>query len=349
MTGVKYPALYDYFISLIDLVNLNLGYILSLACILETDYHDRLLFATIGPMILLTALAGLYVIARSRNKHSPKALREVKRRYASVVLFVLFLVYSSISHTIFQAFVPHKLDNGIQYLRADYRVIYDSGEHRAFMVYAAAMAIVYPIGIPATFAWWLWRHRDVLMAMPRKGEDPEEVRILRDLWEPYKPRRFYYEILEYLRRVSLTGISAFIYPGSAAQVSIVFLIAVFFTLLFEMLSPFAKPLDAWLYRSGNCLVLVSMYMALLLKVDVSRDDSGSQEVFSSLLIGLHVGLVCVAVLQPLLWPSKGTQMAAPVVPRTVSVSTAGTTKTGKKTNTMGGAEPIPHDGSEVDR
>lgn len=322
MTGVRYPATYSKFISMIDLVNVNMGYILSMACILDTDFHDRLLFATIGPIVVMAALAGLYAIARRRNIHSAGSMSEINRKFASVLLFVLFFVYSSVSHTIFQTFVSHKLDNGITYLQADYRVHFNSSRHQSFIYYAGFMAIVYPIGIPASFAWMLYRYRDVLTMRSQEDDVSEVVQTCRDLWEPYKPRRYYYEIIEYVRRVSLTGISAFIYPTSAAQVAIVFMMAVFFALLFEAQSPFSKPLDAWLYRSGNCLVLLSMYLALLLRVDLSQEDDRSQESFSVVLVILHVGLVCVAVLQPLLWPKRDPPVIILDAPRKTSFSVA---------------------------
>lgn len=306
MTGVEYPPLYDRFISVIDLVNLNLGYIFSLACVLDTDYHDRILFATIGPMVVLAILAGIYAVARRRNLGSTVSMRAVKRKHISIALFVLFLVYSSVAHTIFEAFVCDKLDDGVTYLRADYRLTCTSDRHRAFMAYAVVMAIVYPIGIPVAFSLWLFRHREVLSSRTKEMALPKEVHSFRDLWEPYKPRHFYYEIVEYARRVVLTGISAFIYPGTSAQIAIVLFLAVSFALLTEVLSPFEEILDTWLYRAGACVVSLSMYMALLLKVDVSEENSDSQEMFSTLLIALQVGIALAVVLQPLCWSSTPT-------------------------------------------
>lgn len=69
---------------------------------------------------------------------------------------------------------------------------------------------------------------------------------MKDLWEPYKPSRYYFEVVECGRRIALTGLAVFIYPGSAAQVAIEVVLAALLAALFESLAPFTDPLDAWL-------------------------------------------------------------------------------------------------------
>lgn len=301
VTGVRYPALYKDFLAALDLFNLNVGFILSFACIVRTNYYDQLLYATLGPMVVLAMLGGIYWFAKRRNNHSLAAQRLVKNKHLSIALFLLFLVYSSVSHTIFQTFVCEKLDDGVTYLKADYSLVCTTPTHRAFMIYAAVMVVVYPVGIPAIFSWHLFRNRDILSNRSAESKELEELGAFKDLWEPYKPKMFYFEIIEYTRRVALTGLSVFIYPGSSAQVAIVLLIAASFAMISGVLSPFHRAVDAWLYRAGICVVFLSMYLALLLKVDVSEEDSHSQIVFACLLIAAHVGLILAVVAQSVVW------------------------------------------------
>lgn len=299
---MRYPKLYEDFIAAIDLVNLNVGFILSLACVLRTNYHDRLLYGTLGPIMASAALAVIYAFAKRRNHHSPAAMRTVKRKHLSVALFILFLINSSVSRTIFQAFVCDTFDNGVSYLRADYSLTCSTRKHKAFMTYAAVMAIIYPVGIPVTFLYWLFRYQHAIVNQSSHlHQDSDEVEVFRDLWDPYKSDLFYFEILEYARRVVLTGLSVFVYPGSSAQVAIVLLLAVLFASVADVLAPFRKRADAWLYRLGTWTVLLSMYLALLLKVDISKEESRSQTVFAGLLIASHAGLIITAASQPVVW------------------------------------------------
>lgn len=169
-----------------SLVNLDVGRILSYSCIMATSFYDRLLVATITPLLVLAILGGTYVIARARNQDSDEAIRAVKHKHLSAALFVAFFVYSTVSCTIFQTFACEELDNGT-YLRADYSLTCTAKKHKAYIAYAGVMACVYPIGIPAVFAWWLGCNRRDLKSSDR--EDKTHLEPLHDLWAAYKPSR----------------------------------------------------------------------------------------------------------------------------------------------------------------
>ncbi len=160
------------------------------------------------------------------------------------------------------------------------------------------MILVYPVGIPAFFAWWLFSNRrDLVKVGSGDGPGLDQLQPMKDLWEPYKPRRYYYEVVECGRRIMLTGLGVFLFPGSTAQVALEVILAALFISISEMISPFADQMNAWLYRAGMWVVFLSMYLALLLKVDASDEDSQSQEIFAKLLIAANAGLVLAVVVQ----------------------------------------------------
>ncbi|CAM9183884.1 unnamed protein product, partial [Ectocarpus sp. 12 AP-2014] len=298
VAGVEYPGAYQDFLSVVDVVNLDLGFILSFACVYDTNFYDRLLMATIGPVLVLGLLGCTYLVARRRNRHCEEAVRDVQRRHLSVTLFVMFVIYAAVSYTIFETFVCDTLDDGNSYLRADYSLTCDTPLHTAYRVYAGLAVLVYPVGIPCTFGWWLFKNRRELKQEERESQ--AELRPAADLWEPYKPSAYYYEVVECFRRIALTGFAVFIYPDSSAQVAIVLLLAAVFMVVSEILSPFARPVEMWLYRAGHYVVFASMYLALLLRVDVSDERDQSQEVFSGVIVMAHVAMFLVVVAQGLL-------------------------------------------------
>ena len=313
VVNVQYPLAYEKFLAALSVVNLNLGDILSLSCIVETNFYVRLLLVTIGPLAVLGVLAITYRVAVIRNDHSIRATRVAKTKHLSVALFSAFIMYSSVSYTIFQTFVCEKLDTGVSYLRADYSLMCLTSTHKAYMTYAGFMVFVYPIGIPAAFAWLLVANRhDIKNVVATNGighqagaARMEAVDAFKDLWAPYKRSRYYYEVIECGRRVALTGLAVFIYPGSIAQVALEALFAVLFSTMSEILRPFADPVDAWLYRFGTWIVFLSMYLALLLKVDATDNDSQSQNVFAGLLIAAHGGMILVVMANACLSAWKG--------------------------------------------
>ncbi|CAN0278671.1 unnamed protein product, partial [Laminaria digitata] len=54
------------------------------------------------------------------------------------------------------------------------------------------------------------------------------------------------------------------------------------------------------YRWGNGIVLASMYVALLLKVDFSREDDQTLPAFVGALTAAHVFMVITVIVQLLL-------------------------------------------------
>ncbi|CAN0279849.1 unnamed protein product [Ascophyllum nodosum] len=322
VVNVQYPPAYKKFLAALSVVNLNLGYILSLSCVVETNFYDRLILVTIAPVAVLGALAITCRVAMLRNGNSDKAI--ARNKHLSVGLFLLFMVYSSVSYTIFQTFVCDLLDSGVTYLRADYDLVCWTRTHIGFMTYAGLMVLVYPVGIPAVFAWALFKNRDSIKGVAETPDrtqcinrnginseggttDTSWLEAIKDLWAPYKRNRYYYEVIECGRRITLTGLAVFIYPGSTAQVAIELLLAFAFSSISEMLSPFVEPLNAWLYRSGTWVIFLGMFLALLLKMDVADEDDHSQDVFAGLMIAAHVGMILVVIVNSILSIMKGFQ------------------------------------------
>lgn len=299
MVDVEYPDVYEKFLSSLNVVNFNLGFFLSFFCLVGTNFYGRLVFSTLVPLAVLGGLAVTHAVARRKNRASRTGMMAATHKHLSIALFIMFAVYSSVSFTVFQTFVCETLDNGVEYLRADYGITCTTRTHTIMKAYAGFMVVVYPLGIPAVFTWWLVSNQHDLRHRVESARPADNLEPMRNLWEPYKPERYYYEVLECGRRIVLTGLAVFIYPGSAAQVAIEVAFAAALLVIFEVLDPFIDSVDAWLYRSGALVVFFSMYLALLLKVDASNESSQSQETFASLLVAAHVGMVLTVIASSL--------------------------------------------------
>ena len=141
------------------------------------------------------------------------------------MLLLLFFVYSSVSSTVFRMFACDDVDDGHTYLRADYRIKCTDAKHRLLQAYAAVMIAVYPVGIPFLYAVILFRYRRVLSD---DRANKSKAQPIANLWAPYRPSVFYYEVIECGRRIMLTGVAVFIFPNSAAQVAITVMNSLFF-------------------------------------------------------------------------------------------------------------------------
>ncbi|CAM9867127.1 unnamed protein product, partial [Laminaria digitata] len=294
--NVTYPGVYQAFLSGVNIINIDLGFVLSAGCLWsDIDFHDRLLAGTIWPLVVLGLLAVTYAIALRRNSVSGDLVREkIRNKHLSAVLLLLFLVYSSVSSTVFSMFACDSLDDGKEYLRADYRILCTDAKHKTLQVYAAIMIAVYPVGIPLLFAVLLYRHRDVLSD---PAADNTTARSIDSLWAPYRPNRSYYEIIECGRRIMLTGVVVFIFPNDTAQIAITIIASFFFFAVSEVLSPYKNASDEWLSRSGHVLIFFSMFNILLLRVDVSQESSESQQVLAGVFVAGHVAMIAAVVAE----------------------------------------------------
>lgn len=52
---------------------------------------------------------------------------------------------------------------------------------------------------------------------------------MKDLWKPYRKSTYFYEIIECLRRVVLSGAVVFVLPNTAGRVATSFLLAMLFS------------------------------------------------------------------------------------------------------------------------
>ena len=294
MANVTYPNVYQDFLIGVNFLNFDLGWVVSAGCFVDFDFHDRLLIMTIGPIATLGLLGMTYIVAVHRNHSSAAALQTVRHKHMSMVLLLTFLVYSSVSAVVFQTFACDKLDDGGDYLRADYRTKCTDEKHQNMMAYSACMIALYPVGIPVLYASVLFENCTLLQNETRRNESIF-VKSISNLWEPYKPSRFYYEVVECGRRILLTGVMVFIFPDSAAQIAVALMMAFIFAVTSEVLSPFESRWDAWINRMGHSVIFTSMYVALLLKVDVSQEDELSQELFEIILVTVH-GCMILGVL-----------------------------------------------------
>lgn len=162
--NATYPGVYQDFLSAIDVINFDLGSAVAAGCLWSKfDFHDRLLVGTIWPLVVVGFPVITYLIAVRGNgaAGNTAAVVEKIRHKHQTALLLTFLVYSSVSSLVFQTFACETLDDGIEYLRADYRIQCTDFKHQAFKAYAGIMVVVYPVGILLLYAVLLFEHRKV--------------------------------------------------------------------------------------------------------------------------------------------------------------------------------------------
>eukprot|EP00752_Nemacystus_decipiens_P005732 g5187.t1 len=93
VANVTFPDVYQRFLDGVDILNFDALWIPSAGCVVDFDFHDRLLVSTIAPLIALALLATTYLVAKRRNLGSEAALQKVWD--ASVYLIGHVVVFTS--------------------------------------------------------------------------------------------------------------------------------------------------------------------------------------------------------------------------------------------------------------
>ena len=103
------------------------------------------------------------------------------------------------------------------------------------------------------------------------------------------------QVIECLRRIMLTGVVVFIFPGDAAQIAVTIVISFVFFFISEAVRPYKSVLETWLSRAGHAVLFFSFFAALLYKVDIANEREASQEAFGIVLVLVHVLLILVVL------------------------------------------------------
>ena len=149
-------------------------------------------------------------------------------------------------------------------MHQDYTVDCDSANHQKFEIFAYVMLLVYPVAIPLGTGYLLWRSRHGINPPSAKSEadaittrsaDPE-IAPFRELFSPYRPHLYLFEVVEMYRRLIMTGALVFV-RGQRTRAVIGLTLSLFFALVYENTSPYVStPLNALSVSSVWLLVLV---------------------------------------------------------------------------------------------
>lgn len=104
MVNVILPGVYEYVFDSVDIFNFDLTWVLSAGCIIDTDLHDKILIATLGPLVVMAILGGTYIVAMHRSCNSTDTRNVVYNKHVSIVLLPTFLIYSTVLSTLFKTF-----------------------------------------------------------------------------------------------------------------------------------------------------------------------------------------------------------------------------------------------------
>ena len=259
---------YHRWVNLIELPK-DFGVDIAIPAACFGSYRSRLFIGASWPIILVASAAAAYVgweLVRDRLNYNPTVVAPRSKRaavYAGVertlplTLVVTFLLVPSTGTRIFKTFLCDRFEYDEtptkSYLHDDLGLSCDSPEYDTTHRTALVTLIIWPVGVPVLYALLLWVSRDALLT----GVSTPLSRATAFLSGDYSPTAFWWEPLEMVRKLTLTG--AVLLIGAEFEQARV-LVALLTSITFLTLHLAIKPLR----RSEDGALMTLVELALIL-------------------------------------------------------------------------------------
>ena len=265
--AVQLPPFFQDVQKAFQVLCLNLLKVMDFGCVLQDQTHyAALLFATLLPLCAAAALGAFHLILERTVASNDVVLRsEIRAVSFTLLLLIMFLCYPSTSNSILSTYACVGFDDGTFTLSVDHSVVCYDARWAGFAFYAAVMAILYVVGVPAFYFAVLWRERDRIAPLAGKTgvtvkvqmavrEKDRSIMHSRFLWRPYKPAFWWVEVFELGRKLAQTSVIVFVGSGQPElQAVYQLVITIVSVVLMNTLMPYAE-------RSNNLLAIASLWV-----------------------------------------------------------------------------------------
>jgi hypothetical protein len=296
---IPWPSGFLSFLRILVPFNFDVLSFSGIGCLVEYNFYHSFLGMALLPLVVLFLVYLTYHINLVRHKkiYDGTFTHAMGVAYANraiqFTLWSILFVYPPLSRRVAEYFACSAKIEGHSYLIKDYRMQCFAGDWYYFLPVGILAMIVYPLGIPAYFAYILRKHRhelknDIIVA--RYGF----------LFEAYVPSQYLWDVFELLRKFVLTGLIIILWPGESFQV----IVAVMINLLCLIVILIERPHKPGPGRKLATLtytgILVTMMIGLILN---SVEGATDYHLFLDLvLIGTNlyvVGYTMYILLRPL--------------------------------------------------
>lgn len=323
--NLDFPNVYSAIASALNVFNLNVSTSSLVTCGADDGYDaiDALIVDTVYPIvvvILLRICEAIHVWIKSSDDVRMKS--NISARYFNIFLVFTYLILPFTSVQIFQTFScrdvdPDDVEPGEdQYMTVDYSVSCSSSKYQFGYVWAIVSVFVYPVGIPLYYFYVLYttRHEiksrnEITKTVFEREERKDRLNPLRFLFEYYEPRFWYWEVVDTLNRLFLTGVLVVIGRGSANQIIVGIVVALVFLKLCDVYRPYIDRKVQAIKDISQWQIFSVFILALILKAKFNSIETGVLDAFLILAIVVNfvidgLQILTTKLLSLALW-SKG--------------------------------------------
>jgi hypothetical protein len=206
----------------------------------------------------------------------------------SFLFLVVLVLYPQISSRILSALRCRQLGDGLSVLEVDYSVHCGDNGYQALRSVAIILVFLWPVGIPLGLLLLLyrqyrqskvlWNEREMSAAATASARDEvreglaefHAARMARlpsvCLMEDFSPECFWYEPVDMLRKLALSGLLQFVHRGTAAQVVVGCALAFGASGLHQRLQPYRRPEANTLKALVEAQIFLTFLISFILRV-----------------------------------------------------------------------------------
>lgn len=320
---IKWPDSLQIIGKYSEILQLNILQIAPAHCLFSglhvNAFGNLLVMMTINAAVIGILAVGYgvrkQIILRRKNLESAEKIIKVSQTKEFVYRNVFFFLYTTYLSTCSKTanVLPlacrrlcrdDKEDFCYKYLKADYSIQCQGPNYNHFLI-AAYISTAYIIALPVASFVTLWRQQRVIMATEntKTNQDPgigmEMISGLRFLYENYKTRSWYWEVIEMSRKVILTSGLTLVGQESRSYIGLAWVIAGMYGMLFAYVRPIQNAFENRLMTTSLAVTVVNLAIGAVSRIPaenipVSVDPYTETVLFKMLVLGantLMIGLL----------------------------------------------------------
>ena len=317
---IKWPDSLEVIAKYSGVLQLNILQIAPIQCLFEGLQVDAFgsLFAIMAVnSVVIGISAASYavykaIILKRQNLEDEEKSRRLKQTKELVYRYLFFFLYVTYLSTCSKtaAVLPLACQELCRdeneefcrkYLKADYST-QCQGLSYHYLLVGAYISTAYIISLPAASFIALWRQRRIIVSLKdaescrRPGDGMEMITGLRFLFENYKPRSWYWELVEMSRKVILTSALILVGQESRSYIGLTLVIAGMYGMLFSWIRPMQDAFENRLMSTSLAVTIVNLAVGAVSRVPaedilVSRETYTDAVLFKILVLGANASVI----------------------------------------------------------
>ena len=268
-------------------------------------FANTTIFACVVLLVFCCSIPAAHALLSRCCYATAPASRRVEAADSCVrmVVFLTFLAYPIVSARLLKLYHLRSFGDDVELLDADFSLTKD--DLGTWQASGALFLVLYTVGIPATFFCVLWntarKQADALDLKTAEGVAAarQAKRYLARyglLYAKYEIRCWWWEMVELLRKLLLTGVVVFVVPGSVTQIWFAIVVSLVSLLTMTFFTPYANAqIDAISWVAQTC-TLFSLLSTLALKVGFDTADKPLQHLVTFTIVVAQILPVLACLL-----------------------------------------------------